>query len=138
MERPLHGLLSPSKQEREELARQHGWEWYGDDNWIKTEWRERGMKIDMAGKPLDYVYMNIMQSQEDISIENGFQLYDPLLSSNIGVIKGLLSINCLSNHEPDESKDFKCYSKECALNVNETVAKSIEKDGCLIYKKYKP
>lgn len=83
MERPLHGLLSPSKQEREELARQHGWEWYGDDNWIKTEWRERGMKIDMAGKPLDYVYMNIMQSQEDISIENGFQLYDPLLSSNI-------------------------------------------------------
>jgi hypothetical protein len=83
MERPLHGLLSPSKQEREELVRQHGWEWYGDDNWIKTEWRERGMKIDMAGKPLDYVYMNIMQSQEDISIENGFQLYDPLLSSNI-------------------------------------------------------
>jgi hypothetical protein len=83
MERPLHGLLSPSKQEREELARQHGWEWYGDDNWIKTEWREKGMKIDMAGKPLDYVYMNIMLSQEDISIENGFQLYDPLLSSNI-------------------------------------------------------
>lgn len=68
--KPLHGLLSPSKQEREDLARKHGWEqWYHDDNWIKTEWLKKGMKVEYSGVSLDDVYMNIMQNQE-IPLEN--------------------------------------------------------------------
>jgi hypothetical protein len=68
MKRPLHGLLSPSKQEREELARQHGWEqWYHDDNWIKTEWLKKGMKVEYSGKSLDDVFFKIM---EEIELDN--------------------------------------------------------------------
>jgi hypothetical protein len=87
MKKPLHGLLSPSKQEKEELAREHGWEqWYHDDNWIKTEWLKKGMKVEYSGVSLDYVYMNIILSQEEVSIENGFERYDPLLSNNINQV----------------------------------------------------
>ena len=87
MKKPLYGLLSPSKQEKEKLAREHGWEqWYHDDNWIRTEWLKKGMKVEYAGVSLDYVYMNIMQSQEEVSIENGFERYDPLLSNNINQV----------------------------------------------------
>lgn len=93
--RSLHGLLSLSKQEREEIARKHGWEqWYHDDNWIRTEWLKKGMKVEYSGVSLDDVYMNIMQSQEGVSIEDGFELYDPLLSSNITKI-GINSLRTL-------------------------------------------
>jgi hypothetical protein len=50
------------------------------------------------------------------------------------LIKAILPINCKFNFEI--SSDGKCYSKTCALNENEEVAKLIEKDGCSIYKKF--
>jgi hypothetical protein len=93
--KPLHGLLSPSKQKKEEIAREHGWEqWYHDDNWIRTEWLKKGMKVEYSGVSLDHVYMNIMQSQEDVSIDDGFERYDPLLSNNITKI-GINSLRTL-------------------------------------------
>ena len=50
------------------------------------------------------------------------------------LIEAILPINCKFNFEI--SSDGKCYSKTCALNENEEVAKLIEKNGCSIYKKF--
>lgn len=50
------------------------------------------------------------------------------------LIEAILPINCKFNFEV--SSDGKCYSKTCALNENEEVAKLIEKNGCSIYKKF--
>ena len=108
MKKPLHGLLSPSKQEKEELAREHGWEqWYHDDNWIRTEWLKKGMKVEYSGVSLDYVYMNIILSQEDVSIDDGFERYDPLLSNNINQIfnntlKTLMEVSNVSKDNTDK------------------------------------
>ena len=64
MKKPLHGLLSPSKQEKEELARKHGWEqWYHDDNWIKTEWIEQSKSVDRMGDSTDRIYARLMKNK---------------------------------------------------------------------------
>jgi hypothetical protein len=41
----------PSYEEKAKVLKENGWEtWYDDDNWIKTEWRDQGKKIDMMGR----------------------------------------------------------------------------------------
>jgi len=52
-------------EEKSKLLRENGWEtWYHDDNWIKTEWRELGKKIDMMGRSTDDVYENIIENSK--------------------------------------------------------------------------
>lgn len=43
--------------EKSKFLKEHGWEtWHHLDNWIKTEWREQGKKIDNAGCSTDDAY----------------------------------------------------------------------------------
>jgi hypothetical protein len=52
-------------EEKSKTLRENGWEtWYHNDNWIKTEWREQGKKIDMMGRATDDVYKNIVENSK--------------------------------------------------------------------------
>jgi hypothetical protein len=49
-------------EEKSKLLRENGWEtWSHDDNWIKTEWREQGKKIDMMGLGTDKAYKKLIK-----------------------------------------------------------------------------
>jgi len=44
-------------EEKAKFLSENGWEtWYHDDNWIKTEWINKGVKYDMMGRETDDVY----------------------------------------------------------------------------------
>lgn len=44
-------------EEKAKLLRENGWNtYYHDDNWIKTEWIEKGLKYDVMGHETDDVY----------------------------------------------------------------------------------
>lgn len=46
--------------EKAKALMENGWEtWYHLDNWIKTEWRDKGIKIDMAGRSTDQAYKTL-------------------------------------------------------------------------------
>jgi len=48
-------------QHKSKILRENGWQtYYHYDNWIKTEWLESGNKVEMMGRPTDYVYRYIM------------------------------------------------------------------------------
>ena len=52
-------------EEKSKILRENGWEtWYNDDNWIKTEWIEQGIKYDYMGRSTDDVYNNIMENSK--------------------------------------------------------------------------
>lgn len=53
---------------KSKVLKENGYEtWYHDDNWIKTEWVNNGIKIDYAGIPTDVAYNEI--SDESLSKE---------------------------------------------------------------------
>lgn len=54
----------PNYDEKAKVLHENGWEtWYHDDNWIKTEWHDQEMRIDMMGRSTEDVYENIIRSE---------------------------------------------------------------------------
>lgn len=49
---------------------ENGWTtWYHDDNWIKTEWYEKEIKIDNAGISTDEAYYQYSPEKEEEDLE---------------------------------------------------------------------
>ena len=54
----------PLYEEKAKVLKENGWEtWYHDDNWIKVEWIEQGLKYDMMGIPTESAYNTLKPKQ---------------------------------------------------------------------------
>jgi hypothetical protein len=52
-------------EEKAKVLHENGWyTWYHDDNWIKKEWVEKGLKYDTMGQETDDVYNSIISRLE--------------------------------------------------------------------------
>jgi hypothetical protein len=52
-------------EEKAKVLHENGWNtWYHDDNWIKKEWVQNGLKYDTMGQETDDVYNSIISRLE--------------------------------------------------------------------------
>lgn len=52
-------------EEKAKVIQENGWEnWYHDDNWIKPEWIEQGLRYEYMGRSTEDVYRNIIKQKD--------------------------------------------------------------------------